>query len=115
VARARHFALVGERVILPDSTTLLDYLLHKTSNLVDTMFVYPDRMRANLESTRGLVFSGQLLLDLVEHGVFARTLTVWCRLMPCAPGKKTWTSIWSVGPTPTTVHASCHATSASNI
>src|SRR5262249_29631491 len=38
-------------------------------NLVDTMFVYPERMRANLESTRGLIFSGQLLLDLVEHGV----------------------------------------------
>ena len=33
------------------------------------MFVYPERMRANLESTRGLIFSGQLLLDLVEHGV----------------------------------------------
>ena len=33
------------------------------------MFVYPERMKANLESTRGLVFSGQLLLDLVEHGV----------------------------------------------
>ncbi len=58
-----------ERVILPDSTTLVDYLLHKTSNLLDTMFVYPERMKANLESTRGLVFSGQLLLDLVEHGV----------------------------------------------
>ncbi|MGC2195928.1 MAG: adenylosuccinate lyase [Terriglobales bacterium] len=58
-----------ERVIIPDSTTLLDYLLHKTTNLVDTMFVYPERMQANLESTRGLVFSGQLLLDLVEHGV----------------------------------------------
>jgi adenylosuccinate lyase len=58
-----------ERVILPDSTTLADYLLSKTANLIDTMFVYPDRMRANLESTRGLIFSGQLLLDLVEHGV----------------------------------------------
>jgi adenylosuccinate lyase len=58
-----------ERVILPDSTTLVDYLLNKTTNLVDTMFVYPARMKANLESTRGLVFSGQLLLDLVEHGV----------------------------------------------
>jgi adenylosuccinate lyase len=58
-----------ERVILPDSTTLTDYLLAKTANLVDTMFVYPDRMLANLESTRGLIFSGQLLLDLVEHGV----------------------------------------------
>jgi len=58
-----------ERVILPDSTTLVDYLLQKTTNLIDTMFVYPKRMLENLESTKGLVFSGQLLLDLVEHGV----------------------------------------------
>src|SRR5246127_2922549 len=58
-----------ERVILPDSTTLTDYLLSKTANIIDTMFVYPERMRANLESTCGLIFSGQLLLDLVEHGV----------------------------------------------
>jgi adenylosuccinate lyase len=58
-----------ERVILPDSTTLVDYLLQKTTNLIDTMFVYPARMQANLDGTRGLVFSGQLLLDLVEHGV----------------------------------------------
>jgi adenylosuccinate lyase len=58
-----------ERVIIPDSTTLVDYMLQKTANLIDTMFVYPERMKANLESTGGLVFSGQLLLDLVEHGV----------------------------------------------
>jgi len=58
-----------ERVILPDSTTLADYLLSKTTNVIDTMFVYPERMRANLESTHGLIFSGQLLLDLVEHGM----------------------------------------------
>src|SRR5579863_8174850 len=58
-----------ERVIIPDSTTLVDYMLQKTANLIDTMFVYPKRMMRNLESTGGLVFSGQLLLDLVEHGV----------------------------------------------
>jgi adenylosuccinate lyase len=58
-----------ERIILPDSTTLVDYMLHKTTNLIETMFIYPERMLANLESTGGLVFSGQLLLDLVEHGV----------------------------------------------
>ena len=58
-----------ERIILPDSTTLVDYMLAKTTNLVDTMFVYPERMLHNLESSGGLVFSGQLLLDLVEHGV----------------------------------------------
>jgi len=56
-------------VILPDSTTLTNYMLNKTTNVLDTMFVYPEHMRANLESTRGLIFSGQLLLDLVEHGM----------------------------------------------
>ncbi len=59
----------AERIIIPDSTTLADYLLNKTADLIDTMFVYPERMLANLKSTRGLVFSGQLLLDLVESGV----------------------------------------------
>ena len=59
----------AERIILPDSTTLIDYLLNKTTNLIETMFVYPKRMLDNLESTHGLIFSGQLLLDLVEHGV----------------------------------------------
>jgi adenylosuccinate lyase len=58
-----------ERVILPDSTTLVDYMLDKTANLLETMFVYPGRMKTNLESTGGLVFSGQLLLELVEQGV----------------------------------------------
>jgi adenylosuccinate lyase len=58
-----------ERVIIPDSTTLVDYMLQKTANLIDTMFIYPERMMRNLGSTGGLVFSGQLLLDLVEHGV----------------------------------------------
>lgn len=59
----------AERIIIPDSTTLADYLLNKTATLIETMFVYPKRMKANLESTRGLVFSGQLLLDLVESGI----------------------------------------------
>ena len=61
-----------ERVILPDSTILTDYLLEKTATLLERMFVYPERMKANLESTRGLVFSGQLLLDLVESGSVSR-------------------------------------------
>ncbi len=58
-----------ERVILPDSCILADYLLDKTVNLVDKLLVYPDRMRRNLELTRGLVFSGQLLLDLAAAGM----------------------------------------------
>jgi len=58
-----------ERVILPDSTTLADYLLSKTSNLIDTLIVYPKRMAGNLDGAGGLVYSDQVLLDLVEHGV----------------------------------------------
>ncbi|MGO9967286.1 MAG: adenylosuccinate lyase [Bryobacteraceae bacterium] len=58
-----------ERVILPDSTILADYLLDKTTALVDQMLVYPARMKRNLEMTRGLVFSGQLLLDLAAAGM----------------------------------------------
>ncbi|MFL6437065.1 MAG: adenylosuccinate lyase [Terriglobales bacterium] len=58
-----------ERIILPDSTILTDYLLHKTTTLLDTLLVYPKRMLENLESTGGLIFSGQLLLDLAEAGV----------------------------------------------
>jgi adenylosuccinate lyase len=58
-----------ERVILPDSTILTDYLLAKTIWLVGGMRVYPQRMLRNLESTKGLVFSGQLLLDLAAAGM----------------------------------------------
>jgi adenylosuccinate lyase len=58
-----------ERVIFPDSTSLADYLLAKTTELIDRLLVYPDRMKKNLESTGGLIFSGQLLLDLAEAGM----------------------------------------------
>ena len=57
-----------ERVILPDSTILVDYMLHRTSEIVANMKVFPERMLRNLDATKGLVFSGQLLQDLVEHG-----------------------------------------------
>ena len=59
----------AERVILPDQTTLADYLLSKTTNLIDKLMVYPERMLRNLNLTGGLVFSGQLLLDLAEAGM----------------------------------------------
>jgi adenylosuccinate lyase len=58
-----------ERIILPDSTILTDYLLAKTTNLIEKLLVYPQRMLKNLESTGGLIFSGQLLLDLAEAGM----------------------------------------------
>jgi adenylosuccinate lyase len=59
----------AERVILADSAILTDYLLAKTIWLIDGMRVYPERMRHNLESTHGLIFSGQLLLDLAAAGM----------------------------------------------
>ena len=58
-----------ERVIFPDSTILVDYLLAKMTDLIDRLLVYPERMKKNLESTGGLIFSGQLLLDLAEAGM----------------------------------------------
>jgi adenylosuccinate lyase len=58
-----------ERVILADSCILTDYLLAKAIWLVDGMRVYPNRMRRNLDLTRGLIFSGQILLDLAAKGM----------------------------------------------
>jgi adenylosuccinate lyase len=58
-----------ERIILPDSTILVDYMLAKTDWLIVGLRVYPERMQSNLGITRGLVFSGQLLLDLAAAGM----------------------------------------------
>ncbi|ADV82588.1 adenylosuccinate lyase [Terriglobus saanensis] len=59
----------AERIILPDTTTLADYMLSKATTLIDKLLVYPARMKKNLDSTGGLVFSGQLLLDLSGAGM----------------------------------------------
>ena len=59
----------AERVILPDTTILADYLLDRTATLIERLLVYPARMLKNLESTNGLVFSGQLLIDLAASGM----------------------------------------------
>src|SRR5271165_6400734 len=58
-----------ERIILPDSTILVDYMLAKMTAIISQLRVFPARMLRNLESTHGLVFSGQLLQDLVEKGM----------------------------------------------
>ncbi|MGI8530000.1 MAG: adenylosuccinate lyase [Geodermatophilaceae bacterium] len=58
-----------ERVALPDAATATDYLLHLTIRLVEGLIVDRDRMRANLDLTGGLVYSGAVLLDLVESGL----------------------------------------------
>lgn len=59
----------AERVILPDCTILIDYLLAKSSWLIAGLRVNADRMRRNVEETKGLIFSGQLLLDLAAAGM----------------------------------------------
>src|SRR3981081_4697430 len=58
-----------ERIILPDSTILVDYMLSKMTAILGQMRVFPERMLRNLESTHGLTYSGQLLQDLVEKGL----------------------------------------------
>ena len=58
-----------ERVILPDSTALVDYMLHVMTRVVDGLRVFPERMRANLDSTGGVFFSQRVLLALVERGL----------------------------------------------
>lgn len=59
----------AERVILPDGVILLDYLLSKTTGLIENLLVFPENMKANLEKMRGLVFSQNLLLDLIRAGL----------------------------------------------
>ncbi|HMF55699.1 MAG TPA: adenylosuccinate lyase [Pyrinomonadaceae bacterium] len=67
----------AERVVLPDSSIALDYMLQKMASLVDGLVVYPERMLENLRATRGLIFSGQLLLALARAGVSRETAYEW--------------------------------------
>ena len=69
----------AERVVLPDSSIALDYMLEKMRSLVDGLVVYPERMLENLNLTRGLVFSGQLLLALTQKGVVRETAYEWAQ------------------------------------
>ena len=66
-----------ERVILPDSTILADYLLAKTADLVRKLLVYPEQMKNNVDLGGGLVFSGQVLLDLAAKGVLREQAYGW--------------------------------------
>jgi adenylosuccinate lyase len=66
-----------ERVILPDSTILLDYMLHRWAWVIDGLRVYPQAMRRNLEASGGLVFSGQVLVALTRKGVARDTAYGW--------------------------------------
>jgi adenylosuccinate lyase len=67
----------AERVILPDSSIALDYMLAKATSLIDNLVVFPQRMLENLNATRGLIFSGQLLLALTQSGVSREQSYEW--------------------------------------
>ena len=66
-----------ERIIFPDSTILADYLLDRTATLIEKLVVYPDRMKENLELSHGLIYSGELLLALVEKNVTREDAYQW--------------------------------------
>jgi len=67
----------AERVIIPDSTILLDYMLAKFTHIVRDLVVHEENMRQNLDRTHGLVFSQQVLLALVDKGVFRGEAYAW--------------------------------------
>lgn len=58
-----------ERVIIPDSTILVDYMLNKFIDIIDKLIVYPDNMKKNLELTGGLIYSERVMLELVKKGM----------------------------------------------
>ena len=66
-----------ERVVLPDSFIVLDHMLRRLTRIVSGMVVYPDRMRENLERSRGVVFSGTILLELAQRGVSREQAYEW--------------------------------------
>jgi adenylosuccinate lyase len=67
----------AERIILPDATSCLCYMLRAMTRIIRKMVVYPERMRKNIDLTRGLAYSGQLLLDLTRKGVLREEAYRW--------------------------------------
>ncbi len=67
----------AERVVLPDASIALDYILHKATSLIEGLVAHPERMLQNLQITGGLVFSGQLLLALTQKGVSRESAYEW--------------------------------------
>ena len=67
----------AERIVLPDSSATLDYILVKATSLLDALVVYPENMLKNLNLTGGLVFSGQLLLALTQKGISRENAYAW--------------------------------------
>ncbi|MFK5675760.1 adenylosuccinate lyase [Ligilactobacillus sp. LYQ60] len=84
----------AERMILPDTTALLDYMLHRFGKLLDNLDVFPERMKANMDQTLGLIYSGRVLNKLVEKGmsreeaydtIQPKTAKAWAEKVPFRP------------------------------
>jgi len=82
--------------VLADSTIALDYLLGKLEWILDGMVLYPERMKANVDATRGLIFSSRVLLKLVDTGITREdayvivqrnAMQVWDDIQQARPGK----------------------------
>ncbi len=59
----------AERIIMPDSTILLDYMLHRFAGVIEKLVVFEDRMKSNIDQTHGLVFSQRVMLKLIDRGL----------------------------------------------
>ncbi|WP_348922820.1 adenylosuccinate lyase [Enterococcus rotai] len=59
----------AERIIIPDTTILLDYMLNRFSNIVKNLTVFPENMKRNMDATYGLIYSQRVLLKLIDHGM----------------------------------------------
>ena len=105
----------AERVILPDSCGLLDFMLDECAKVMDGLRVYPERMRANLEADGGLAFSQSVLLALVDAGIArddayrivqrAPQSTAWERRPPTSAARSVRTRRSSTGCSPRTLNA----------
>ena len=76
-----------ERIALPDAAIGTDYLLHLTTRLVTGLVVDPDRMRANLECTGGLIYTSTVLLELVESGLSREDAYAFVQAAAMRPGR----------------------------
>jgi adenylosuccinate lyase len=77
-----------ERVIGPDATILMDFMLSRFTKLVDSLVVYPEQMKINLNRTHGVIFSQMVLLRLIEKGMTREQAYAIVQKMPCRLGRK---------------------------
>ena len=74
-----------ERIILPDATMLLDYMLTRFRGVLENLTVFPEVMLENIYRTRGVIFAQRVMNALSGRGFRAREPTTWCSPSPCGP------------------------------